>query len=46
MRVLYTCGDEFTPSGEGFGGIVAPSGSILGASGGNGVGGAAGATPL
>ena len=44
LRVLFPSGDEFNPYGEGFGGTVAPSGAILGASGGNGFGGAAGAT--
>ena len=46
--MLSPSGDELAPSGEGYGGIVAPSGTILGASGGNfggnGVGRAAGAT--
>ena len=45
MRVLAHSGDEFAPSGDGSGGgTVAPYGAIVGASGGNGIGGAAGAT--
>ena len=44
--MLFPSGDEFAPSREGFGGTVAPSRSILGASGGNGVGGASGTTSL
>ena len=47
MRVLAPSGDEFAPSGDGSGGgTVVPYGAILGASGGNGIGGAAGATSL
>ena len=42
--MLSPSGYEFTLSVEGSGVTVAPSGAILGASGGNGVGGSAGAT--
>ena len=44
--MLSPSGYEIAPSGEGFGGTVAPSGAILGATGANVVGGAAGATSL
>ena len=38
--------DIFAPSGEGFGGTDAPSGAMVGASGGNGICGAASAKSL